>query len=380
MISRSDAARSLLLATAGALFFNIEPAIASTMGAAFHLPSAILGMVLATESAGAIAGSIVAFAVLPRTGARAFIAYALVLYVLANAFTLIAPSAGILAAARLFAGIAEGAVVAVAFAMISLGVAHRLFAAFGIFQTASMIAAFPLLAWLTRLYGWKAMFALFIAVGIASILALPSRTVALRDDRPRGGLDAASVRGLVSILVVFAAQAAIWPFLEHIGAQRGLGDFAVAGALSFGALCGLAGSFAVTLLPAQIAGFRACVIAALLNVAAIAAMAHSSGSAPFVIGLGSFNFAWALFAPLQLNVLKRMHAAPATFTLASTATTAGFTIGPAAGGFTIIANSYAIPLAIGIAGTFIALCLLLPSGIAQLRDPRQAAARSVDRI
>ena len=70
----------------------------------------------------------------------------------------------------------------------------------------------------------------------------------------------------------FTAQTAIWPFLEHFGAQRGIGDFAIAGALSFGALCGFIGSTVVTVLPARFAGFATCAAAGALNILAILAL------------------------------------------------------------------------------------------------------------
>ncbi len=361
MIALRDATAAVLLAALGALFINVEPAIASALAAGFQLDSAFLGIVLSIESAGMLAGGFFAFVALARWEPRAFTAIALLAYVSGNIATVVVTGAIALILFRSITGIAEGAIIGVAFAVMSGAKApHRMFGTFGIVQTFSAVAAFALLGWLTHQYGWRAAFVLLAVAGACCVFALPSNRVALteREEQVSGALDRAGVLGLLSILVFFTCEAMIWPFLERIGAARGVGDFAIAGALSFGALCGLAGSAMITALPAAAIGLRACIAAVFLNVSAIAILANSTTGGAFFVALGLFNFAWALFAPLQLSLLKKVSAAPRTFTLASAATTAGFSIGPAIGGFLAREHGYVPAFTIGIVGTFLAFVLI----------------------
>ncbi|HEV7179215.1 MAG TPA: MFS transporter [Candidatus Baltobacteraceae bacterium] len=359
MIYRRDGAAALILATLGALFVNVEPTVAAAMDQGFHLGTRGAGIVLSAESAGAIAGSLLAFAAVRTIGTRATALYGLILYVLTNVTTLVVHSSVVLTIVRTCTGVAEGLVIAIAFAlMASARTPHRLFGAFGMLQTGSAIGAFTLLAWLMHAFGWRAAFVVFAVAGVGAMLLLPSGATEIRATRAGSTIDGATVRGLLSVLVFFTAQTAIWPFLEHFGAQRGIGDFAIAGALSFGALCGFIGSTVVTVLPARFAGFATCAAAGALNILAILALAFSNNGAAFVVALGLFNFTWATFAPLQLSALRRLNITPDKFTMASTATTAGFALGPLIGGYAIHGNIYTVALGIGAAGTFLALALI----------------------
>lgn len=361
MTSARDSAAALVLAALGALFLNVEPAIAGAVDRGFHLGTRTLGLVLSVESIGMLAGSVLAFAFLPKLGPRIAALAGLILYMLTNAVTIVAQTPAALGALRACCGIGEGIIVAIGFALMAGGrTPHRLFGGFGALQTGSAIGAFVLLTWMMHAYSWKAAFAVFALAGLASMLLLPADAQTESNRSPEGTspIDVPGTFGLLSILIFFAAQTAIWPFLEHMGAQRGVGDFEIAGALSFGALCGLIGSIVVTALPSRFAGMGSWIVAGALNVLAIGVLAFSQSASAFVVALGLFNFAWAGFAPLQLSALRRLNVPPTAFALASTATTAGFAIGPVIGGYAIRGDDYAAALAVGALGTIVALALV----------------------
>lgn len=360
MISRADAARALALATLGALFVDVEPALAPAIGYGFGLDTASLGAILGLESLAAIAGGAAALALVKATGYRTLTVAALLLYVASNAATASASSAPIVAVLRAAAGLSEGVMLALAFAALSrTNDTHRLFAWFGITQTLSAVVAFPIVTWLLAAYGWRAPFvAIAVAGAVVLFAAIPSveampvaERFVWRDVQPAG---------LVSIFLFFTAQCAVWPFLERLGANRGVSDALLGGALSIGALCGLAGSAVIASLPRRLSGWGACIGAGGINIAAILTLAFAPSPAVFIVGLGAFNFAWAAFAPLQLHALKRLGASTATFALASTATSAGFAVGPLLGGVLLHQSGEAAALAAGIAGTPLALAILVP--------------------
>jgi predicted MFS family arabinose efflux permease len=235
---------------------------------------------------------------------------------------------------------------------------HRIFGAFGVVQTFSAICAFTLLSWFLHRYGWQSAFVFLAIPGALCFAAVPKRFAAVQLRESSGTIRPKDALGLLSILVFFTAEATIWPFLQRIGASRGVGDFAIAGALSFGALCGLLGSAAIMALPARTVRLRTVAFTAALNVCAIAVLAVARPAYAFVAALGLFNFAWAAFAPLQLSLLRKLGATARTFTLASTATTIGFALGPALGGMLAHTRGYGPAFGVGMLGTLIAVALL----------------------
>jgi MFS transporter, DHA1 family, inner membrane transport protein len=250
---------------------------------------------------------------------------------------------------------------ALAFAALSRSNAtHRLFAWFGIVQTLSAVVAFPVVTWLLAVYGWRGPFVAIALAGVGVLFAaIPAfdtmprvQRLAFRDAQPAG---------LLSVFVFFTAQCAIWPFLERLGASRGVSDTLLGGGLSVGALCGFAGSAVIASLPSKLSGWGTWIAASVLNIAAIVALAISPSPATFIASLGAFNFAWAAFAPLQLHALKQLGASTATFALASTVTNAGFAVGPLVGGILLHQSGEAAALVAGIAGTPLAIAMLLPS-------------------
>ncbi len=359
MISRTDAARAIALATLGALFVNVEPALAPAIGRGFGLDAASLGSILGLESLAAIAGSALMLGLVKRFGLRAVTVAGPLVYIVANAATAAISSIAALAPLRALAGISEGVMLAVAFTAISRSSStHRLFAWYGIVQTLTAVAAFPIVTWLLAAYGWRAPFG---AIAIAGVAVLFSALAPLDAEPPAERLAFREVQpiGLVSIFVFFTAQCAIWPFLERLGASRSVSDTLLGGGLSVGALCGFAGSAVVAWLPSPASGFRSLIAAGALNVAAIVALSLSGSSIAFVAALGAFNFAWAAFAPLQLHALKLRGASTATFALASAATTAGFAAGPVIGGVLLRQSGETAAVLAAICGTPVALALLL---------------------
>lgn len=361
MISVPDAARALALATLGALFLNVEPAIAPAIARGFGLDSSSLGSILGLESLAAIVGSALTLELVKRLGMRTVTVAVPLAYVLANVATATVSSTAALASLRALAGVSEGVMLAVAFAAISRSNAtHRLFAWFGITQTLTAAVAFPIITWLFATYGWRMPFMAIAIVGVVALftalapldVVAPTEPLVLRDVEPIG---------LLSIFAFFTAQCAIWPFLEKLSASRGVSDTLLGGSLSVGALCGFAGSALVAWLPLRYSGSRSLIIACALNIAAILALFFSASSIAFVASLAAFNFAWAVFAPLQLHGLKLRGASTATFALASAATTAGFAAGPILGGLLLHQSGETAALLVGIAGAPAALALLLAS-------------------
>ncbi len=359
MISRTDAARALALATLGALFVNVEPALAPAIARGFSLDSSSLGSILGLESLAAIVGSALMLGLVKRFGLRTVTGAGPLVYVLSNVATASISSITALASLRALTGLSEGVMLAVAFAAISRSSAtHRLFAWFGIVQTLTAVIAFPIVTWLLAVYGWHAPFVTIAIVGVAVLFAAlapldvvpPAERLVFPEVEPMG---------LLSIFVFFTAQCAIWPFLERLAESRGVTGTLLGGGLSVGALCGFAGSAVVAWLPSRFSGFRSLIAAGALNIAAIVALSLSASSIAFVMSLGAFNFAWAAFAPLQLHALKLRGASAATFALASAATTAGFAAGPVLGGVLLHQSGERAALLAGIAGAPAALALLL---------------------
>ncbi|HET9030793.1 MAG TPA: MFS transporter [Candidatus Aquilonibacter sp.] len=358
MNGRLDAFRALALATLGALFVNLQPALAPAIARGFGLDTARLGFVLGLESALAILSSAAVVSIARVAGARALGVAAIALYIASNVATALSGNILELCIARGASGIAEGVMIALAFAALSKSPdAHRLFAAFGVTQFVTASAAFPLMTWLLHTVGWHAAFVVLAVVGCAVLLGgVPAISFSIggRNDAPHD----ARIIGLLSIFVFFVAECAVWPFLANIGTRHGTSDELMGGALSIGALGGLTGSLFVAALSARRSGLVACMAAGALNVIAIFAFTQGSNASHFAVALFAFNFAWAAFAPLQLSVLKQLGMTPSTFALASTATNAGFAVGPILGGALLHVRGENSLIAAGMLGAPLAIALL----------------------
>ncbi|MBC5829046.1 MAG: hypothetical protein GIW98_02505 [Candidatus Eremiobacteraeota bacterium] len=354
-------AAGIAYATVAVLFINLQPAVEGTLASAFGLNAAQVGMTAAIESGTSIFGGLLVARAIAPTRARLLVGLSIATFILANGLTASVHSLWGVIVTRAMAGIGEGALLGVSFSIIAHSrLTHRAFGFFGVAQTLSGIAGFQLLAWLIRAHGWTTPFWTFATIGVASLALLPWLTAITVSHNPQRhyAIRVYSIIGLASILVLFAAQSAIWPFLELIGKARGVGDPQIAAGLSLAALCGLAGSACATALSARTAGMAACWVAAAMSVVAIMGIAFGDTSRSYLIAIGGFYFAWAFFMPLQLGVLKKVDAGPRIFVLASIATSCGFAAGPAIGGLLVHGSDYSRVYMFGILGTLAATLLL----------------------
>lgn len=355
---------AIALAAVGSLFINLEPMIVGAFVTGFHLGAQQIGAVLSLESFASIAGGAFFTFGAARIGPARLRSFAIVAYVLTNALGLRADDFTWLLVARAAAGLTEGMLLAASFALLSRApMPSRAFAGFGIAQMLSSISGFVLLNLLIATVGRSAPFLLLAFAGVAALMLIP-----FFDDTPapaqapaarRGWLQRGALLGIGAVFVFFSAQAAIWPFLERIGTAHEVTDFAIAGGLSFGALCGFAGSVVTLALPNRLTGPPALVAAAAFNIVTILIFQLGHTAPAFLVALGAFNFAWAVYMPLQLSLLRRIDAQPQVFAFASVVTNAGFAVGPILGASFTNGVDYSLVFAIGILGTIVATAMML---------------------
>ena len=328
------------------------------LGADFHVSLQAAGLLISGYALGVVAGAPV-LTVLTRRWSRKTVLLALMaLFTLGNVLCAIAPSYGLLMAARVLTSFAHGSFFGVG-SVVATGLVapSRRASAIAVMFTGLTVAnvlGVPFGTWLGQALGWRATFWAVAGVGVIALGVI--QALVPRDGKPEDAMDwRADLRAMARPAVllaflttvlgfggVFAVFTYVAPLLTEItGFSRG----AVAPILLVFGL-GLVGG---NLLGGKLADKRlaATLLGALLALAAVLALMgpalHSPVLAVVFVGLlGVAGF--ATVPPLQLWVLRKADGAGET--LASSFNIAAFNLGNALGawvGGAVIAHGPGLP-------------------------------------
>ena len=346
------------------------------------------GLLISGYALGVVVGAPV-LTVLTRQWPRKTVLLALMaVFTIGNAACALAPSYGLLMAARVLTAFAHGSFFGVG-AVVATGLvaADRKASAIAVMFTGLTVAnvlGVPVGTWLGQAFGWRATFWAVSGVGLAALAVIA--WLVPRDERAPEQMDwradlAALARrpvllGLATTVLgyggVFAVFTYVAPLLTRIA---GFDKAAVppillvfGGGLVAGNILG--GKLADRRLEATVLGSLAALA---LVLAGLGVALHSQALAVVFVGLLGVA-AFATVAPLQMWVLSKADGAGAT--LASSFNIAAFNLGNALGawvGGAVIAHGPGLPAVTWVA-TLLPLAALAVAGFA-MRGRRAAPAR-----
>jgi DHA1 family inner membrane transport protein len=314
------------------------------VGADMHVSVSTAGLLISGYALGVFIGAPILTLGTRRMPRKTVLLALMAIFTLGNAACAMAPSYGLLMAARVLTSLAHGTFFGVGSVVATGLVAEnkRASAISTMFVglTVATLLGVPFGAWFGLLLGWRAAFWAVTTIGIVAFVVLalfvPSNVgrgeepASLRDElavlgRPQVQLGLAmTVLGFAGLFTVFTY---IQPILTHVS---GFSEAAVSAillvfgaGLSIGNIAG--GRLADRGLPPALIGTLAGLAVVLL---ALAPALSSKASAVMLVGLlGAAAF--ATVAPLQLRVLEK--AGPAGRNLASSLNIAAFNLGNALG-------------------------------------------------
>ena len=314
------------------------------VAADMHVSVSTAGLLISGYALGVFVGAPILTLATRRMPRKAVLLALMAIFTLGNAACALAPSYGLLMAARVLTSLAHGTFFGVG-SVVATGLVpdnKRASAISTMFVglTVATLLGVPFGAWFGLLLGWRAAFWAVATIGIVAFIVLAlfvpghvgrdERPAPLRDElavlaRPQVQLGLAmTVLGFAGLFTVFTY---IQPILTHV---TGFSEAAVSAillvfgaGLSIGNIAG--GRFADRGLPPALIGTLAGLAVVLL---ALAPALLFKAPAVMLVGLlGAAAF--ATVAPLQLRVLEK--AGPAGRNLASSLNIAAFNLGNALG-------------------------------------------------
>jgi predicted MFS family arabinose efflux permease len=326
---------ALALGTLGAAALVMLPGLVAAVGAAFGLDTSQLGYFSSAELGGLTAGSVVGALISRRLGLRLATALGLITALLASLGSLFVNGFGSLLLVRAVAGLGSGVLVSIAY--IIIGRSHHVTRNFSFYLISQgMLGAVALVALptLNEAFGGRAIFgvlAVTFALALAFLSSLP-KAFAAPSDQPRASGQVAGWIGIGALLLFFAAQGAIWSYLESIGTRSGHTGQAVASSIALSSLVGLSGPLLAAILGNRVGNVIPIIGGSVLSVAALGAFGVRLDLVAFALAACTFNFAWNFVIPFQLEIIAAADADGGVIGWAAPASFGGLALGPALAG------------------------------------------------
>lgn len=312
------------------------------------------GYVVSVNMGGIFAGTLACAWLSRRASWNRLLVGGLLVMVLGNGLTLLSAGYPALLATRLLSGLGEGVAGAICYALMGRSLLPvRTVAVYvagqGIVGALGMAALPPLVAG----HGWQVF---YIGVSLLALPALWLAPVAVRAQAsadPTGPTHTAASRSfaawgaLAAIFGFFFGLAALWAFLQPIGASRGLSVVQVSSALSASAVAGFAGSVVAGLAAGRLSTWQGTAIGLAALLASVAGLLIGT-PATFFAGACLLSFAWAFEYPYLFRCLASEDDSGGIAVLTPAATGGALTAGPAIGGFVLQNAGVASLCAVGV--------------------------------
>lgn len=327
-------ASTMIVGAAGILILGIQPLLLGALMNAGRIDAVELGWIATAEVLGMAFGVLVGSRMM--IGARAkFIAVAACgLMALANAVTPSAESVLAIAAVRLLAGLAEGAMIAVSILTITYGVRparlNAIFLTAG--ATPQLVLAYLLPVSLFPAYGVESGFYLLAGIGVmAAVVA-----AAIQDSLAPSRLEASGrvawtptvVLALGATLITAAAIGACWSYVEPMGARQGLDPAAVGVAVAISLAFQIIGSLIIALIGYRLPFRIVLPGGVLLQAAAVLLLIQVPGLVGFSVALAIFGFCWQACLPFAMDLIIEADATRMSAPLVMPLTLGGLSMGP----------------------------------------------------
>ena len=348
----------------------VIPLFAGLLAKRYSFNDAQLGFFASGDMAGMVAGSLATAVAIRHFRWEALAIAGACVLAMGNVLSSLSPSFFSLIAFRVLSGFGGGALTGVCFAIFAATRdPERPFAIYAALQTLFAAFAFLVLPSVMRRFGPSGA---FLALALASIPAIAAAsqlrrpasvaaTTAILGRALRSVTNDRMLRaGVTSVLAYFAAQGAVWAFVERFGSQAGLSDDTISVALSISQFPAVLGSGLVAVAGRRFGRVGPILAAFALVLCAVIALFHPTGALLYGTVIGAFLFGWNVFISYQAAVLSDADATKVVMPLVAAATFGGLALGPFVAG--ALANRYGLPLVLvfGVMLNFVALSCLIP--------------------
>ncbi|PBB42185.1 MFS transporter [Mesorhizobium sp. WSM3866] len=339
-------AAALWIGSVGLLILGLQPVLLGALYSEGHVTGDELALVATAEMIAIAIGSAIVAMLLPARNMRWKSAALLVLLALANFWTAYAMSSNALIGARTLAGLAEGGLVAVATELIARSRrAERIGGYFVTLQTLAQCA----LALLLALYAVPAAGAAggFVALGVLCLLSLVVAWIVPDDyaDLPKDEhfanvLTLPALTALLSIFCYFMFFAAVWAFLEPLGAEFGIDGRTVGLMVSASLAAQVMGAMTATVFEARIDyRFAITVIGAIATISSVL-LASGPGLLVFWSVALVMGFILLFIVPYQIRLAITADETRNAVLLVPAAQLFGLAIGPVAASLLIDGQNF----------------------------------------
>ena len=331
-INRGAVAVALVAGTLGPAVLLILPTFVGVLARDYGLSDEQLGVFSFANLGGLALGSGLGASLFPRAGSRLTTGWGFALALAANAAMVFVRAYSPLLVLSVVSGLGGGLAVAVCYAV--LGQSTHVDRNFGIYVacqvlfSAVAIYSMPKVANLVGAPGIFGVMAALFLLALPLLGYLPSqRGPALRSAAP-GRLARSVWVALCAVFAFFAAQGAVWTYLQIIGVRGGVDPALVANGLAIATLVGVLGPLISAALGARIG--RALPLLVGVGLMIGASQMISSPLGPFRFGISAclFTIAWNLTIPYQLSSISAVDQSGQAVAWAASISLAGLALGP----------------------------------------------------
>ncbi len=294
--------RAACITGASTIIFGVLPILLGLFAEQLRLDGRQIGWLAATQQAGSLAGTLVAYRIVEWRGVKPGILLGACCAVVFSLFSAWAHEFSLLLCWQVLAGAGAGCVFAVGTYLLgrTAAPARSFSLMFGVQVACSCVYAALLPA--IRLYFGYGPAVASVALWFAAIFALAARLPPEVPDSAGGVLSvtrlpAGKSAGVCALLAVGAFEVAvvvIWVYSERIGAQAGLAAGQIGAAIAIGGLGGLPAGALGSVLGDRVGVLSSLVLASSMVVAGALLMVGQTTFAGFVTGQLVLNFAWIL--------------------------------------------------------------------------------------
>jgi predicted MFS family arabinose efflux permease len=271
-----------------------------------------------------------------------------------------------LVAARIVAGIGEGAVFAAGNAAIaSAREPDRLCGAASVIGGGGSVGLLVLMPYATSPFGVAGAF--LTLAGLTLVLLPTLRMLPNAPHRPTSHEGSASAHapnrnlalvGLLAVLLFTIGQGAVWAFAERMGVGAGLSTVEVGEKLGIAMVCGLIGSGAATALGTQFGRALPLAVGTAIQAAAVAFLVGSETVDQYQYALMGWAFSFFFCLPYLIGIMAILDSAGRWTSAAAGLEVAGNGIGPFIGGLLLESSGYGALATLAIVTSIVCLGLM----------------------
>ncbi len=359
------------LAVVGPCVFILQPGFVQGLVAHLGMTEQQAGLIASWEMFGLATTTVLLSVMSSKVAWRKFTTWCIFICVIGNLASVGQSDFNTLAAIRFATGIGSGGIISLTFTMMGLtersdrnfGYIIVWVLAYGAFGMLLMPQAYATVG----MNGLLVFFAIFCAAGLAFVRFLPNSG----DHIETTGTPVhftAMLKGstLAAILSYNVAIGIVWAYLFLVGLDAGMGEQAVANALTISQFLGIAGAFLAVLFEVRLGRLLPLAIGVLGGAASIYYLVGEIGSAEYWIAVCGFNFLWNLSMPYLLATLADFDTKGRMVVHGVSMQFIGYAVGPAIAARLLVFGYDAINTTATI--LFVVAALLLIPGVRAQRE------------